>query len=171
VSSSAVAVTLTPAGRLRGVRSTDRDGGLVEKGEGQDDLGRAADAVRSASTEITWERAARIAVVRYAPDTTLTAADGAFLVDALTGWIGAEGEPFDVLADGTGVRGTDAAYRSKASAFFKGHRDTARIAMMNMSPFLRLLVDMFRIGTGIPLKGFADEPAARAWLATRSTTS
>jgi hypothetical protein len=123
--------------------------------------------VTHGSVEIEWYAEPRIAVVRYGPDTNLQAPDGRFLVDALTGWIGAEGEPFAVLAHAAGVRGTDAAYRATASAFFRRHRDAACIALVNMGPVLSLVVDMFRVGTGIQLKGFADEAVARSWLRTK----
>ncbi len=59
--------------------------------------------IRDASTEIRWDPRSRVALVRYATDTHLTAPAGALLVDALTGWIGEGGEPFGVLADGTGL--------------------------------------------------------------------
>jgi hypothetical protein len=125
-------------------------------------------AATRGSVAIVWCAESRIAVVHYGPDTRLTAPDGTFLVDTLTGWIGTENEPFAVLAFARGVRGTDAAYRATASAFFRRHRETARIALLNMGPVLSLVVDMFRVGTGIPLKAFTDEAAARSWLATKS---
>ena len=122
------------------------------------------DAVTCASTAITWQPSARVAFVRYADGATLTAPDGSFLVDALTGWIGMARKPFAVLADAKGLRGTDAPYRALVSRFFRQHRDTAFIALINMGPVIHIIVEMFRIGTGIQLKTFADEAAARAWL-------
>lgn len=56
------------------------------------------------STEITWDSRSRVAVVRYAPGASLAGPDGPFLIDALTGWIGADGEPFAVLADAMSAR-------------------------------------------------------------------
>jgi hypothetical protein len=35
-----------------------------------------------------------------------------------------------------------------------------------MGPIVRLAAEMFRIGTGLKLKAFADEASARAWLRT-----
>jgi hypothetical protein len=123
--------------------------------------------VTSPSTEIAWQSAARLAFVRYASGATLTSIDGVFLVDALTGWIGAGAEPFAVLADAAGLLGTDAAYRAKVSRFFRQHRDTAFIALINMGPVIHVLVEMFRIGTGIQLKTFDAEAAARSWLRSK----
>jgi hypothetical protein len=121
----------------------------------------------SASTEISWSPEERVAGVRYMVGATLTSEDGDFLVDALTGWVGADGEPFAVFADAAGLRGTDAEYRAKASRFFRRHRDRAFIALINLGPVIQVVVDLFRVGTGIQLKTFASEAAARSWLRTR----
>jgi hypothetical protein len=118
----------------------------------------------SPTTEITWERAKRVALVRYAPGAHLAGNDGAFLVDTLTKWVGADGEPFAVLAEASGLRGTDGDYRAKASTFFRQHRDHSFIALLNLGPVIHVVVEMFRVGTGIQLKTFSDEAAARSWL-------
>jgi hypothetical protein len=120
--------------------------------------------VTSPSTEITWDPRTRVAVVRYTPGASLAGPDGPFLVDALTGWIGTSGEPFAVLADAKGLRGTDAEYRASVSRFFRQYRDHAFIALTNVSAVIHVVVEMFRIGTGIQLKTFPDEAAARSWL-------
>jgi hypothetical protein len=106
-------------------------------------------------------------LIRYLPDTHLVGEDGRVLIESLTGWIGTEGRPFAILADAKGVQGTDADYRSKMGAFFKGHRRTASIALVNMGPVIRIVTEMIRIGTGIELKAFADDAAARGWLRSR----
>jgi hypothetical protein len=122
------------------------------------------DTVTNGSMEIRWDLPSRIAFVRYVPGAVLTAADGAVLVDALSVWIGTTGEAFAVLADGKGLGGTSAPYRAHVSRFFRQHRDTARIALINLGPVIRIVVDMFRLGTGVQLKSFGDEIAARSWL-------
>jgi hypothetical protein len=122
--------------------------------------------VTSASTEITWSPEQRVAHVRYTAGATLTRDDGDFLVAALDGWVGAA-EPFGVLADAAGLHGTDAAYRSKASGFFRQHRGTGFIALVNVGPVIGVVVELFRVGTGIGLKTFSSEAAARAWLRTK----
>jgi hypothetical protein len=125
------------------------------------------DTVTNDSMEIRWDPPSRIAFVRYTPGAVLTAADGAVLVDALSGWIGASGQPFAVLADGKGLHGTSAPYRASVSRFFRQHRDTARIALINLGPVIQIVVEMFRVGTGIQLKAFASEADARSWLAAK----
>jgi hypothetical protein len=124
--------------------------------------------VTSTSTELEWEPQGRTALVRYTPGVTLTGADGDFLVSSLTGWIGEEGKRFSILADAKDLRGTDAVYRARASTFFRNHRETASIALINVGAVIGILVEMFRIGTGVPLKAFSNEAQARAWLVERS---
>ena len=125
------------------------------------------DTVVSDTTEIHWDPPSRIAFVRYEDGASLKGPDGPFLVDALTGWIGADGKPFAVLADARGLRGTNAEYRASASRFFREHRDTACIALINVGPVIHVVVEMFRVGTGIQLKTFADETTARTWLRSK----
>jgi len=123
--------------------------------------------VTSPSTQITWHAPSRVAVVRYAHGAALTGKDGRFLVDALTAWIGPDPDPFAVLADAAGLGGTDGEYRTEAGRFFRQHRDGAFIALTNLGPVIHVVVEMFRVGTGIQLKTFADEVAARCWLRTK----
>jgi hypothetical protein len=120
--------------------------------------------VTSPSTEITWSPEERLARVRYTAGTHLTSDDGDFLVEALRDWIGSKDEPFGVYADAAGLRGTDAKYRARASGFFRQHRDAAFVALINLGPVIHVVVELFRVGTGIQLKTFASEAAARSWL-------
>jgi hypothetical protein len=132
---------------------------MVETGDGQE--------ASSDSTRIVWNPPSRIAFVSYSQGAVLTNDDGTFLVAALAGWVGDRGEPFGVLADAAGLAGTDADYRAAASRFFRQHRDHAFIALINLGPVIHVVVEMFRVGTGIQLKTFPDEPAARSWLRTK----
>ena len=119
------------------------------------------------STEITVHPESRLVVFRILTETRLTGAHGTALVDALTSVIGASGEPFGLLADAGGVSGTDADYRAVTGRFFGEHRATARIALLNLGPIIRVVAEMFRVGIGVQLRTFPDEPAARAWLRTQ----
>jgi hypothetical protein len=114
--------------------------------------------------EIAWHPESRLAVLRFQPGITLGAREGTCLVDTLTSWIGADGQPFGLLAETQGVRGADSPYRVKTRDFFKQHRDNVFVAVTGMGAVIRVVAEMFRIGTGIQLRGFADEPRARAWL-------
>lgn len=97
----------------------------------------------------------------------MRSSDGDFLVESLRGWIGEQNQPFAVLADAAGLLGTDATYRAKASGFFRQHRDISFIALINLGPVIHVVVELFRVGTGIQLKTFANEPAARDWLRSK----
>lgn len=124
-------------------------------------------AVTSGAIEMTWDPEARLAVIRFARKTQATGRDARVLVDSLTEWIGTEGRPFGLLGDGANLAGLDAEYRSVWGRFFREHRDESATAFFNMGPIVRVAAEMFRIGTGLPLKAFADEEDARAWLRQR----
>jgi hypothetical protein len=113
---------------------------------------------------MTWDVETRLAVIRFERETQATGKDAVVLVDALTGWIGTEGEPFGLLGDGGRLSGLDAEYRSVWGKFLRQHRADSRVAFFNMNAIVRIAAEMFRIGTGLRLKAFAGEAEARAWL-------
>lgn len=119
------------------------------------------------SIEMSWDPESRLAVLRFEGETRATGKDAVVLVDALTRWIGTERRPFGLLGDGTGLGGVDAEYRSVWSAFFRQRRDDSYIAFFHMGPIVRVAAEMFRLGTGVRLKAFADEDEARSWLRAR----
>ncbi len=114
--------------------------------------------------ELRWSPETRIADLRFSADTKLDGKYGGVLVDALRGWIGSTATPFALFADAKGVVSTDAAYRAVTREFFGEHRDTARIALINLHPVIRVIAEMFRVAARLHLKTFPDELAARAWL-------
>ncbi len=116
---------------------------------------------------MTWHPELRLAVLRFGPGITLGIREGAFLVDSLAGWIGTEGKAFGLLAATEGVRGADSGYRVRTRDFFKQHRGSANIAVTGMGAVIRIVAEMFRVATGVQLKGFSDEASARAWLRDR----
>lgn len=105
--------------------------------------------------------------VRFTPDTVLTGPHGAAIVDALKSVMGAAGERFALLADASGVAGTDADYRAVTGGFFGQHRDLARIALINLGPVIRVVAEMLRVGIRLQMRTFDDEAAARTWLRTQ----
>jgi hypothetical protein len=120
--------------------------------------------VTTGAIEMTWDPEARLAVIRFVRATQATGKDAVAMVDALTGWIGTEGKPFGLLGDGGRLSGLDAEYRSVWGAFMRRHRDDANVAFFNMNAIVRIAAEMFRIGTGLRLKAFANEAEARTWL-------
>jgi hypothetical protein len=116
------------------------------------------------AARLTWNREARLAHLRFERKIRAVGDDARAMVGAMSGWIGDAAEPFGLLGDGANLAGLDAEYRSVWSRFLRVHRDIAVIAFFNMNPFVRVAADMFRIGTGLRVKAFADEAGARAWL-------
>jgi hypothetical protein len=116
------------------------------------------------SIQLALHPESRLVEVRFAPDTTLTGAHGAAIVDALKRVMGAPGQRFGLLADARGVARTDADYRAVTGGFFGQHRDSARIALINLGPVIRIVAEMFRIGIRLQIKTFDDEAGARTWL-------
>lgn len=115
--------------------------------------------------ELTLLPESHLVVLRFTAEVTLTGAHGRAIVDALEG-VRTDGKRFGLFADTKGVRGTDGDYRAVTGKFFGQHRDTARIALINLGPIIRVVAEMFRVGIGIQMRTFADEAAARAWLRT-----
>lgn len=122
------------------------------------------DKITSGNIVMTWDSESRLAFLRFDSETRATGKDAVVLVDALTRWIGTCRKPFGLLGDGGRLGRVDAEYRSVWRKFFQEHREDSYIAFFNMSPIIRIAAEMFGMGTGLRLKGFADEGKARAWL-------
>lgn len=120
--------------------------------------------VTTGPIEMTWDPESRLAEIRFERDTQATGKDAIVLVDALAGWIGTQGRPFGLLGNGGKLSGLDAEYRSVWGRFLRQHRDDSFTAFFNMNAAVRIAAEMFRLGTGLRLKAFADERDARAWL-------
>ena len=120
--------------------------------------------ITSGTIEMAWNSETRLAFMRFESDTRTTGKDAVVLIDALTRWIGTDNTPFGLLGDGGRLAGLDAEYRSLWGKFFQQHREACYIAFFNMGPIIRIAAEMFRVGTGVRMKAFADEIEARSWL-------
>ena len=120
----------------------------------------------SGPLELTLHPGSHLVVLRFANEVSLTGEHGQAMVDALES-VRTDGERFGLFADTKGVRGTDGDYRAVTGKFFGQHRDTARIALINLGPIVRIVAEMFRVGVRLQMKTFADEAAARSWLRTQ----
>jgi len=120
--------------------------------------------VSRGNIEMSWDPEARLAFLSFKEKTRATGPDAEALVSALTVWIGSEGKPFGLLGDGSKLGAVDAEYRAIWGQFFRKHRDDSFIAFFNMNAIVRVAADMFGIGIGLRLKGFAREQEARDWL-------
>lgn len=119
--------------------------------------------IQIGSIEMVWDEDARLATLRFTKESHATGEEAVTLVEALTQWIGSEGRPFGLLGDGERLKGVDAEYRSKWGSFLKQHSE-CYVALFNMNAVVRIVAEMFRIGTGMHLKTFARESEARLWL-------
>lgn len=124
----------------------------------------AMETVTTGPIMLTWDADVHLATIRFEREARATGKDAVVLVDAMTGWIGTEGNPFGLLGDGGKLSGLDAEYRSVWGSFLRRHRDDSHIAFFNMNTIVRIAAEMFRVGTGLRLKAFADEGQARTWL-------
>ncbi len=127
-------------------------------------------APRSAAVDISTSIAiavrpeSRLVEISFTPNTTLTGQHGTAIVEALESVTGDVRATFGLFADAAGVVGTDADYRAVTGGFFSRHRATARIALINLHPIIRIVAEMFRVGIRLQMRTFDDEEAARAWL-------
>lgn len=122
------------------------------------------DRVEVGTILMTWDPKVRLAHLRFTAPTHAGEEDAKKLVAAITEWVGTDAKPFALLGDGGKLGAVDASYRSVWGAFFKKHKKEGLLAFYNMGPLIRIAAEMFRIGTGVTMKAFANEEEARAWL-------
>jgi hypothetical protein len=120
--------------------------------------------VTSGTLQLSLYPLSRLVVLRFSGETSLTGEDGAAMIAALERVRGTEHQPFGFLVDCAGVVETDSAYRETTGTFFRQQRETARIALYNLGPIIRIVAEMFRVAFGLQLRTFTHEEAARAWL-------
>jgi hypothetical protein len=123
--------------------------------------------ITAGSAEMDWDADSRLATLRFMREAHPGREEATVLVDALARWVGTKPGVFGLLGDGGKLSGVDAEYRSVWGTFFREHRAYACIAFFNMKPIVRIAAEMFRIGTGVQLKAFADETDARSWLSQK----
>ena len=121
---------------------------------------------RHGTVQLTWDPESRVAAMLFDQQTRSTGENATALVSAFGEWLSAdlERKPFALLADAARLDAMDAGWRSVWGKFFREHRHHAWIAVFHMGPLIRIGAEMFRLGTGVRLKGFAEESGARAWL-------
>ncbi|HWG91917.1 MAG TPA: hypothetical protein VNZ52_13790 [Candidatus Thermoplasmatota archaeon] len=115
---------------------------------------------------VTWDPAARTALMRFHPDGRATEHAARVITRGLDQWSLGSGEPFALLVDCTRLADTTPGWRAVFAEFFKSHRETACIAWFNANPLIRMTVRMFVAATRAVGAAFATEPEARAWAFT-----
>lgn len=122
-----------------------------------------ANEMRTGPVALSWDatsRTARLAFVEPGVGGRQEAEDLSRQLDA---WMGPEG-PFRVLVDCSDLVDADAGWRAVFGEWFRGRKDRAVIAWFNANPRVRLLILLFRKGTGVHGRAFATEEEARSWL-------
>ncbi|HEY3666818.1 MAG TPA: hypothetical protein VGL19_12485 [Polyangiaceae bacterium] len=122
------------------------------------------DQVRAGSISISWYAECRLAVLCYEAPVSATGKDLRPLLEALTRWVGTEGQTFFLLNDCGPLISMDTEYRAGWRTFFRPHRDASWCALYNLSPVIQIVAEMFRVATGLHIGVFKTETAARSWL-------
>jgi hypothetical protein len=123
---------------------------------------------RLGAAQLSWDDESRCGVLRFVDDSgSASGAEAEHLTADLQRWVDERpDERFDLLVDCTEIRVIDAAWRQRWADFFIAYRDRATLAWFNANAEVRLIVTMFRKGTGVTGEVFATEDEARAYLAS-----
>lgn len=111
---------------------------------------------------LRWDAGTRTAHVRFAETGVGERSHAERLSSQLDEWVGEE--PFQLLFDCSEIVDADAGWRAVWGEWFRARRDLATLAWFNANARVRLLILMFRKGTGVHGRAFATEVEARAWL-------
>lgn len=119
--------------------------------------------IRSGPAALSWDPESRTAVLTFVEPGVGGRIEAQELSQQLEAWVGPEG-PFRVLVDCSDLVDADAGWRAVFGEWFREHRGRGTIAWFNANPRVRLLILLFRKGTGVHGRAFATEAEARSWL-------
>jgi hypothetical protein len=123
--------------------------------------------IRAGPTELTWDPIARTATLRFVEEGEGGREEAERLTAQLSTWVGdPDPEPYQLLVDCSSMVDIDAGWRTTWAEYFKDHREHATIAWFNASPWIRLIILLFKKATGIRGEIFGEEAEARRWLET-----
>jgi hypothetical protein len=111
---------------------------------------------------LTWEPQPRIATLRFVEEGVGGREEAEQLTRALDGWVGED--LYGLLVDCSEMVDVDAGWRTTWGEYYRTNRDQATIAWFDANARIRLVILMFRRGTGVHGRSFGDEADARAWL-------
>jgi hypothetical protein len=115
--------------------------------------------------ELSWEPGVRLARLRFTEPGTGGGPEAERLTAQLASWVdGGAGGPFRFLVDCSEMVDVDAAWRTTWGNFFKEERDRATIGWFNASARIRLVIIMFKKGTGVTGEAFESEAEAVSYL-------
>lgn len=114
---------------------------------------------------LAWDADERLATLRFLHDGVGDRQHAHELTQQLRTWTGDPPEPYRFLVDCSAIVDVDAGWRAAWAEYFKRSRASATVAWFNANARIRLVILMFRKGTGVHGRAFATEDEARAWLA------
>jgi hypothetical protein len=115
--------------------------------------------------ELSWDPEVRLARLRFTEPGTGGGPEAERLTAQLASWVDeGGGGPFRLLVDCSEMVDVDAAWRTTWGNFFKEERDRSTIGWFNASARIRLVIIMFKKGTGVTGEAFESESEARAYL-------
>lgn len=119
---------------------------------------------RAGPASLTWDDDARLGTLRFVDEGIGTREHAEELVGALRSWTAEEGGTYRFLVDCGRIRDVDAGWRATWAEYFKTQTRDATIAWFNASSWIKLVILMFRKGTGVHGAVFTTEDEARAWI-------
>jgi hypothetical protein len=122
------------------------------------------DHVRSGTIVLSWDAEKRLAVLIYEVPIRATGEQARPLLKAFDEWLAGDQRTFYFLNDCKPLLHMDTECRAMWWDFFRPHCQHAWAALYNMSPLIQIVAQMYRAATGIRMKGFSNEAAARVWL-------
>lgn len=114
--------------------------------------------------EGVWDPSLRILDMRFAPHTVLDAAFGAAYLQIVERLSGPDRQPVGILVDAGNVRTATADYRAQHAQWMSANPDIIRYAVYNVSPFIRVMINVFVRGARVDVRVYADRERARAAL-------
>lgn len=125
---------------------------------------------RSGPVVLTWDPARRLARLGFAELGVGGRRHAEELSRQLDAWAGST-EPFSMLVDCSDIVDGDAGWRAVWGEWFRARREVVTLAWFDANARVRLLILMFRKGTGVHGRAFATEEEARSWLEEEALAS
>jgi hypothetical protein len=128
-------------------------------------VGAAPTVVREGPVELQWDPATRLAELRFVEAGRGGGVEAERLTTQLARWVDEEqGRDFRLLVDCSEMVDVDAAWRHTWGTYFQQVRDRSVVGWFNASARIRLVIIMFKKGTGVVGEAFETEAEARDYL-------
>lgn len=118
---------------------------------------------------VTWAPEARVVSFTYDDDRALTGEAADVIIPVVARWVGDE-RPYGILVDASRTLEANEAWRRRWTAFHRSHARLVRIAIFKASPFIQGFLHLYSAWSGVALRCFPNEHAARQWLGEAHAT-